>query len=230
MKNSRIRGIESILLGASLSAVPISNADAAEYNLSIPNGSVAIPDGNLNGIVFSFNVSEAPANSQITSLNSVGLDILGGYNGDLRAYLRHETAGGIVGFASLFNQPGKDNSLSLGYSNPGMNVLLMNSGNNIHNYQNPIFNAVYNGNGQVTGNWASEQNFDSFAGLDPNGRWDFWFGDLTGGDVSTVQSLSFNLDYSVVPETVNTALGILGGIAAIAAAGKAYRNRNKSRK
>src|SRR5581483_3006193 len=90
-----------------------------------------IPDGSLSGLALSTNLAGISP-STIGNVD-VRLDISGGYNGDLYAYL----AGPNGGFAVLLNRSGVSNNASaFGYGDNGFNVTLsLSGGNNIQYYQ-----------------------------------------------------------------------------------------------
>lgn len=53
-------------------------------------------------------------------------------------------------------------------------------------------------------------NLAALAGTNPNGTWSLFFADLSAGDVSTLKGWS--LDITAVPEPVNAALAVFGGL------------------
>ena len=84
--------------------------------------------------------------SSISSV-SVNLNISGGYNGDLYAYLSY---GGVL--LPLLNRVGVGSSDALGYADSGFNITLSSAGaQNIHFYGN--YSPSINGSGQLTGVW-----------------------------------------------------------------------------
>ena len=90
-----------------------------ETNLSFSVNQV-VPDADLNGLALSTNLMMPGLISSVT----VDLDISGGYNGDLYAYL----VGPNGGFAVLLNRVGVSNAPSMyGYGDAGMNVILSDS-------------------------------------------------------------------------------------------------------
>ena len=100
----------------------------------------AVPDGNVNGLTLATNLTIAGTISSVT----VGLDLSGGYNGDLYAYL----AGPDGGFAILLNRVGVSNNASaFGYSDSGMNVTFSDAAANsiqyYQNYTNPAGGMLY---------------------------------------------------------------------------------------
>jgi hypothetical protein len=146
---------------------------------------------------------------------------VGGFNGDLYAYL----AGPTGGFAVLLNRVGvSNNATQFGYANSGFaNVLFSDSAaNSIQYYQN--FSPTLNVNGQLTGTWQPEGvNLDpqsspssffgapqsallgSFNGSNPNGVWVLFLADVAAGSQSTVVSWGLAIT-TTVPEPSALAL------------------------
>jgi hypothetical protein len=202
------------------------------YNYSGPP--VDIPDDNATGAAFSFSLSD-PAVS-IAGV-TVTLNISGGYNGDLYAYLSHGP-----GFAVLLNRVGvgatTPGSSPAGYGDSGFAITLSSgAAANVHFYQNhdPGYSQ-----GQLTGEWQPDgrgidpgsaaaafdppgsANFDSFLGANPNGSWTLFFADLSPGGTSMISG--FSVSISAVPEPMNLALGVFGGLIAAVALGRWWRN------
>lgn len=191
----------------------------AQQATNIANYSVnsAVPDNDASGLSSTVTF----ASSQISSLDAVvvTLDLSGGYNGDLYAYLTHSS-----GFAVLLNRAGRTAANGLGYADSGFNVTLGDSAANgdIHSYRF-AFNP---GGGAVSGVWAPDaRNIDptvaldtsprsaflnSFRGLDPNGTWTLFVADVSAGGVSTLNS--WGLQVVGVPEPGTSGLIILGGV------------------
>jgi subtilisin-like proprotein convertase family protein len=179
---------------------------------------MVVPDGNASGLALQANLTGMTG--IITNL-TLTLDISGGYNGDLYAYL----AGPHGGFAVLLNRVGATGGDGFGYGDTGFNLTFDDSAsyNNIHFYQNLSYDL--NGSGQLTGTWASDGRaigpqsdpsaFDttqptsllsSFNGTDPNGTWTLFLADLSSGEQSTV--LDWGLNIQAVPEP--SVCGLLG--------------------
>lgn len=181
-----------------------------------------IPDGNPAGLMLATNLSGL--NGAISSV-TVSLDVEGGYNGDLYAYL----AGPGSGFAVLLNRAGVGSGDSFGYADSGFDIELSDSApDNIHFYQNTDYSL--NG-GQLTGTWqpdgrnidpeSSPNNFDlasattllsSFNGMNANGTWTFFLADLSSGGQSTVVNWGLNITTIAVPEPSASAIVFCGGI------------------
>jgi subtilisin-like proprotein convertase family protein len=179
-----------------------------------------VPDVNVNGLSMTTNLTITGGTiSDVT----VSLDITGGYNGDLYAFL----AGPNGGFAVLLNRVGVSNTASsFGYGDHGFDIVLSDSAtNDVHYYQSGSYSL--NGNGQLTGMWVPDgRNIDpksepslfgstapsallsSFNGTDPNGGWTLFLADLSTGAQS--QLVSWSLDIITVPEPSVWAFGIMG--------------------
>ena len=184
---------------------------ANPVNANIPDGSAAGWSGT------------ATASGYLPSISaiSVTLNISGGYNGDLYAYLSY---GGVL--VPLLNRVGVGTGGSrsaFGYSDAGMNITLSDSGaNNIHFYQEAggsiTGGALWRPDGRAidplgapsTFDAAGTVNFGSYNGMNANGTWTLFLADLSGGEQS--QLVSWSLDITAVPEPVNVALGIFGGV------------------
>jgi hypothetical protein len=208
-----------LLLGFGLTS------NAAVYSLSYNNGfanSGVIPDANATGWSDSRTVSGL-ADSSITDI-SVKLNVSGGYNGDLYAYLSYN--GVLVPLLNRVGVTATGGGSSFGYSDTGFNITLSSIGNDVHFYgQN---SPSFNGNGQLTGNWqvdgrtidpgsprgdfdsASRVTFAGYNDMNPNGTWTLFFADMSAGAQSTV--VSWELDITAVPEPANIALGVFGGL------------------
>lgn len=180
----------------------------------------AIPDADASGLAVTANLSgltEGP----ILDVN-VTLNITGGFNGDLYAYL----AGPNGGFAVLLNRVGVSNNASaFGYSTAGLNVTLDNAAaNSIHYYQN--FSFTLNGGGQLTGTWQPDGiNIDplsapgsflgagqtallsSLNGTDANGTWTLFLADLSSGGNAMLVDWGLQI---AIPEPAPIVLGVWG--------------------
>ena len=186
------------------------------------NVNSAISDGNPVGFASSITVSGL---SNIISSIQVNLDITGGFNGDLYAYL----LGPQGGFAVLLNRVGTSSGNPFSYSDAGFNITLSSGAPDIHFYQDYVIPT-----GQLTGTWAPDgrnispasvpsvfdtaattANLDLFAGIDPNGGWTLFIADLgSGGGQSTL--VSWGLTIATVPEP-QTWMLIAGGFGALLA-------------
>ena len=177
-----------------------------------------IPDGSMTG--WSDTRSLVGAAGAISDV-SVTLNLSGGWNGDLYAYLVHNN-----GFAVLLNRVGVSSGSSSGYGNGGMNVVLSGagSGGNIHWYGGAgVSSGPYQPDGRnidprspggtLAGTTPSAL-LSSFNGQSASGNWTLFVADVSGGDVSTVTS--WGLDIAAVPEPASLVEGslavlVLGG-------------------
>jgi hypothetical protein len=188
-----------------------------------------VPDGNPVGWSATATVSgELP---YITSV-SVNLELSGGYNGDLYAYLSHE---GVL--VPLLNRVGvganhDPNGGALGWGTAGMNVTLADGYANIHWVGSPTSGGSYAPDGRQVSPLAAPSAFDdngtigfsAFNGKNVNGAWTLFFADLSSGETSQLANWSLAFT-SEVPEPVNVALGIFAGIFLVAAIARNQRVR-----
>jgi hypothetical protein len=166
--------------------------------------SITIPDGNPTGVADT--LTESGLNFSISSV-TLTLNVSGGNNGDLYAYLSYD--GHIV---TLLNQPGVTGINPLGYTDSGFNVTLSDgSYGNINNYGSGSYSV--NGSGQVTGTYNATGGSTSFGtafnNLNPNGTWTLFIADLSGGGGTSTLN-TWSLDITAVPEPVTWALIIFG--------------------
>ena len=162
---------------------------------------LTVPDGNAAGITSTISVGSL---GNVLNSVSLTLNISGGNNGDLYAYLSYNGTSVV-----LLNRPGlTGDPAGIGYINSGYNnVILQNaaSGGSINDA------GSYSSTGQVTGTYSAAGGslaFNSYNGVNPNGNWVLFISDLSGGDVSFSQLDSWSLTFNAVPEPVNVALGV----------------------
>jgi subtilisin-like proprotein convertase family protein len=191
--------------------VGISGAAAATTVVNYTVNSV-IPDNNPTGLADTRTIS----GSVITGITSVEvrLEISGGWNGDLYAYLMHDS-----GFSVLLNRPGKTLLDVIGSGSAGFDITLSDAAiTDIHDI---------GPSGHISGSFQPDaRNVDpfdvldtdsrtsflsSFQGLNANGAWTLFVADNAAGDQSTL--LSWGLNISGVPEPSRTVLLMLGGLA-----------------
>jgi subtilisin-like proprotein convertase family protein len=203
----------------------VGRADMTNSVSTSPN--TVIPDGNPVGLVSTLNLTGMTG---VASNITVALNITGGFNGDLYAYLVSPTGGFVV----LLNRVGLSSTNAFGAGDTGFNISLNAAfANNIHDYQSVSgYTSLLNGSGQITGNWQPDQrtispasapslfdtapdgsgNLSSLYDSDPNGLWTLYVADLTGGGQSTL--VSWGLTVVTVPEPQTwTLLG--GGLVAL---------------
>ena len=208
--------IPVIAAGVSLSA------QAAFYTYSFTGINATIPDADSSGYVNSQTISEGTQGNYLGGNLSVAdvvvrLDVSGGWNGDLYAYLRHETAGG-TGFAVLLDRVGTTagNPLGSGLNGFGSD----GDGSPFRLTDSASYSDVHGGSfpsyaGHLTGTWQVDQSggansLISFHELNPVGTWSLFVADLSGENVSTLNG--WGLEITAVPEPVNVALSAFAGI------------------
>jgi len=162
----------------------------------------SVPDNNLSGWADSRTVGVSGMLITPGSL-LVSLNLSGGWNGDLYAYLVHDT-----GFAVLLDRVGYTGS-GYGYGTAGMNVWLTDEAGvgNIETVPAPYSaNALspYSRSGYA-GSLAS------FDNLDPSGTWTLFIADLSGGGVTTVVDWGLQMDIVAVPEVESWIAAALAG-------------------
>lgn len=183
-------------------------AHAALYSIGNVNGSgtslnQTIYDATPSGITSSLLVSGA--DTSLTDVN-VTLNVSGGYNGDLYAYLLAPNGTLVVLLNRVGTGSGNPIQSAFGYSTAGFNNVTLDdaaTGGNIHNVQTP-------GSLPTVSYTADGGSLASFNGVDPNGTWTLFFADMAGGNTSTLNGWS--LDITAVPETINVALAFFGGV------------------
>jgi len=196
----------SLTLAASLAAV--ATVRASLYPLG------AIPDGNPSGISLVGTYDGAPAGSTVSSL-TVSLNISGGFNGDLYAYLVSPNGTLVM----LMNQPGVSLN-GFGASGAGMNITLQD-GLSDHGSIQDVTSSSF-----MTGSYNAAGSLANFNGSPADGNWTLYFADMSnGGGTSLVEG--WNLNITAVPEPTTWALGIFG-VGFIGVGGvRAYRNSRK---
>jgi len=153
-----------------------------------------VPDNQTGGILSSTIIT-----SDIASITSVQLtlNMSGGWNGDLYAYLAHES-----GFAVLLNRIGSTSSDPFGSGSSGFAVTFGDDWDDIHTASFPDGAPVtgfFSPDGRTASPFAvtdaSERTafLSSFVGLGASGLWELFIADLSGGDLSTFQSWQLDL-------------------------------------
>ena len=196
---------KTILLVTVLASVVAAHATlyTTNWNSGFANSGV-VPDNNFSGWSDTRTVGAIPAGT-FTSL-SVDLQLSGGWNGDLYAYLVHSS-----GFSVLLDRVGQGVSgvSAFGYGDAGMNVNLAATGTSIHQYGgNSTISAT------PTGSWQTDNtsgSLASFLSTNPNGTWSLFIADLSGGGVSTVSSWGLQMDIVAVPEVETWVAAALAG-------------------
>lgn len=169
-----------------------------------------IPDGNPTGVTFMGTYDQAAAGATVSSL-TINLNLSGGYNGDLYAYL--VAPNGTLEL--LMNQPGVAMN-GFGASGAGMNITLQDGAAANGNIQDEISSSALSGTYNAAGS------LSGFDGSVADGTWTLYFADLSsGGGTSALNDWSLNI--TTVPEPGIAALGIFGGLLALVAVHRAKR-------
>lgn len=179
------------MLGLGLGA-----ATASIVNVGSGNVNITVPDGNAAGITSTISVGSL---GNVLNSVSLTLNISGGNDGDLYAYLSYNGTSVV-----LLNRPGlARDPAGIGYTTAGYNNVTLSDGGyaNINITQNPATGGTYNPS-------AGSLAFAGYNGMNPNGNWVLFVSDLSGGDVSFSRLDSWSLTLNAVPEPVNVALGV----------------------
>jgi subtilisin-like proprotein convertase family protein len=164
---------------------------------------VTIPAGNPVGVESTGIFTAAPAGDVVVGI-SVDLNISGGYNGNLAAYL--VAPNGTV--VMLMDQPGVSVD-GFGASSSGMNLTLSDAGST-------SIQSVTGGAGLLTGIYQADQTLGTFNNTVANGAWELYFADLaSGGGNPVLNSWSLDLGVTPVPEPVLLALLVFFGLVAL---------------
>jgi subtilisin-like proprotein convertase family protein len=185
-----------------------------------------IPDGNPVPLTSSITVSGLAYNLASISVN---LDITGGFNGNLYAYLLGPN-GGITVLLNRVGVSGANNN-NFGYSDAGFNITLSDGSPDIHFYQSGSYTLS---GGQLTDTWSPDGRniapnstanafdtvstlnaFSVFDNINPNGQWTLNIADLVNGGGQSV-FVNWSLTIVTVPEPQTWAL-MIGGAGALLA-------------
>jgi subtilisin-like proprotein convertase family protein len=170
-----------------------------------------IPDNDDVGYTNSQMISGAGL-TEIQSV-AVSLNFSGGWNGDLYAYLIHDT-----GFAVLLNRIGRNSTETDGSATVGLAITLIDDAySDVHTVV-PTSGGLLAGTFQPDGRIADPllvmdtdprpAMLSSFDGIDANGIWTLFVADQSAGFTSTLESWS--LTVTAVPEPSMLLLGGLG--------------------
>lgn len=215
------------LVAAGMVWAGLATAQVQSTNITLTGPTMTIPDNDPSGLALTYNLLGMGGTiSNVT----VSLDISGGYNGDLYAYL----AGPNGGFSVLLNRTGVGTGAGQsanGYADAGFNVTFSDTGaGGLQYYQSTGYPASLAG-GQETGTWQPEgvtidpqsspaafsaatsgnTPLSSFDGTDPNGTWTLFLADLSAGSQSVLVTPTVTI--ITVPEPASLTLAALGGMA-----------------
>jgi subtilisin-like proprotein convertase family protein len=232
-------------LQTSLAALLLASATAQGgiyTSFNSPTLNTTIPDANPTGISSTLNVSGV---GSVLNDVSVYINVSGGYNGDLYAYLSY---GGTS--VVLLNRIGNSSGNPFGASTSGFgtssggwyNFVFNDStvGTDIHTYSgtsgSPI-TGTYNTDRRtadpqfVLDTSSRGSSLASFNNLNPNGNWTIFFADMASGPGSSSSTLvSWRLGITAVPEPANVALGIFGGVFLVVSLARSRRVRDRIRR
>jgi subtilisin-like proprotein convertase family protein len=232
--NITLKSVKSLITAASLFALAGATQGAMVFDQTFSTGLAnggSIPDNDPSGWSDTRTVSGLGSGLSITDVQ-VGLNITGGWNGDLYGYLRYEPSGGgpgtILVLLDRVGQPG----VTGGYGDTGFSVILSDAGAHaIENYQSYTYTT--SGSGQVQGTWQANDGSatfggagGTFTGLDPNGSWSLFFADRSGLDQSTV--VNWSLTINAVPEPTTWAMIGFGSVFAGTGAVRWWLRRSAS--
>jgi len=174
------------------------------YSLSL---NASIPDGSAVGLMEQFTASGLSGSVSNVQMH---LDITGGFNGDLYAYLVNPQGQLSV----LLNRVGVTAGNPFGYSDSGMNITLDGwAANNIHSYaaggpgSYSLSDTIWAADGrsidpQSAGSLFStasaSANLGIYQNTAPNGIWTFFIADLSGGGSATLNQVVLTI--MTVPE------------------------------
>jgi subtilisin-like proprotein convertase family protein len=154
--------------------------------------------------------------TDIAVISDVSVDLVftGGWNGDLYAYLVHDS-----GFSVLLNRVGLSLGMPDGSSGAGMTLALNDAAAEDVHLAAPLvgtFSGTFQPDGRLTDpslvldTDPRTAMLSSFVNLDGNGDWTLFVADVSPGSTSTLQSWSLNLT-GVIPEP-GVALLLAGGL------------------
>ena len=183
------------LLAASVARASLTLETFSDVN-------TAILVGNPVGVAISESVSDIPAGQTVVNL-TVGLDLSGGYNGNLFAYLVAPNGSEVT----LMDMPGVSVN-GFGASGAGMNITLQDGTVAYGDIQNETSGSV------LSGSYNADGSLSGFNGSVADGTWTLYFADLaSGGGTSEVNSWSLGI--TAVPEPVLPALLVFLGLVAL---------------
>jgi len=182
-----------------LGAAGWAEATLVDQTFTVSSGTIA--DGNPVGQVFTGDFTAAATGNQVLGI-TVNLNVSGGYNGNLYAYLVAPNGTLVM----LLNRPGSGSGNPMGYAGSGFNnITLADAGTQ------SIQTTVEPPGVAVTGTYNAAGTLGTFNGSVANGKWELFFADMMkGGGTSTLTSWS--LDITVVPEPVTLALGLFAAM------------------
>ena len=190
-----------------LAALSLSPRALAALVTEQNNTSYAIPDNSPNsgassGVYVSSGDVSGIVNPCVVGV-SLTFTITGGWDSDYTLVLKHLSDDGLTSqSATLFSALG-------GYANSGFNNVTATSGSG------SLIGASSTYTTTPISGVLGLVNFSTFQNIAPTGDWILYATDNAGGFNGTLGGWALNLD--VVPEPVNVALGIFGGVLGLVA-------------
>jgi hypothetical protein len=172
---------------------------------------VLVPDGDERGVSRTLEVSAPGLTISDVNLTLTLAGDASAWNGDLYAWLRHESGG----FSVLLNRPGRTATNPDGYADRGLLDVVFDdaAAGDIHSYQ-----VSWAGSGPLTGAWQPDARqadpadvtdgsprtafLSAFNGGPAGGKWTLFVADLSGGGTFELESWQLNL--VAVPEPAPT--------------------------
>jgi subtilisin-like proprotein convertase family protein len=179
-----------------LSAAAASAAVTSNYPFS---SGLPVPDNNINGLADSREITDTIGPLLYVT---VTLQMTGGWNGDLYAYLVHDT-----GFTVLLNRLGRTTTDTVGSGTSGLNITFddratgdphtsLHASGTVSGSFQP--DARTEDPATVTSTSVRSAFLHSFTGLEPNGRWTLFVADLSAGGTATLENWTLHL--TSIPE------------------------------
>ena len=189
---------KTLILAATV--LTMTAAHATLYDTGTLNVSAAIPDNDLSGLATSTTISGQSGTITPGSL-SVTMNITGGWNGDLYAYLVNSSGG----FSVLLDHIGTG---TYGNAGSGFNNVTFSAGGTTG-----LGTYMGNNTGPITGTWQPDNTSGSLGSfVNPNGTWTLFLADTSAGGVSTLQNWQLQMDIVAVPELETWIAAALAGV------------------
>ena len=212
---------------AGLAVLLLGSSARADYTVGYGGIGLVVPDGSPLGVTDTRTVVSGLA----TPLQEVqvGLQLSGGYLGDLYVALIHDGVSTV-----LLNRPGRRLGDSLGYADAGLDVIFGDgaAAGDIHDYRlgttgshdiglSGVLDGVWQPDGRTTDpahvldTDSSTAFLSGFIGGTPDGLWTLYLADLSPVGEATLESWSLTLiaQPPVVPEPAGAMVGLGLGLA-----------------
>ena len=206
-----------LTLGSLAAVLAVGTAQADVF---VFTENVNIPIGNPVGLAPVGDVSTIPTDDVISGL-TVGLNVSGGYNGALTAYLEAPNGSTV----SLFNRPGLTGGNPFGYGGSGLNVTFSDTASTKLQTTPETFGSA------VTGNYQAIGSLSTVDGLNDNGLWTLYIADdVAGGGQPVLANWSLDLTVIPAPEPSQALAGVLvvGAALGLTAARRRFRTPRRN--